>query len=206
MLPVQTAIVTQKQPAGGSTTRIHPGKTIVPNSPVRGSTAHKRTQTVDQGHDYDETSPVVENYTFDVLESNPRRNEAYATLQIKLDNLPGTHSFKLKTDTGAQANTMPFRTYGQMFPNNVDECGNPNSKFMQPTNSTLTAYNGSEITCRGTIDIDCAYNGQQWASTQFFVVDVPGPAILGLVTLSRFTVHSTETQCRNMNQSKTLLI
>ena len=148
--------------------------------------------TVEQGHDYDETSPVVENYTFDVLESNPRRNEAYATLQIKLDNLPGTHSFKLKIDTGAQANTMPFRTYGQMFPNNVDECGNPNSKFLQPTNSTLTAYNGSEITCRGTVDIDCAYNGQQWTSTQFFVVDVPGPAILGLVTCEELhvvTVH-----------------
>ena len=95
--------------------------------------------TVDQEHDNDETSLIVENCTFDVLESNPRRNEAYATLQIMLDNLPGTHSFKLKIDT--------FRTYGKMFPSNLDECGNPNSKFLQPTNSTLTAYNGSEITC-----------------------------------------------------------
>ena len=110
MLPVQTAIATQKHPAGGSTT--YPPRQNYRTQ--QSGTGQHRTQayaqnsrsfhTVDQGHDYDETSPVVENYTFDVLESNPRRNEAYATLQIKLDNLPGTHSFKLKIDTGAQAN------------------------------------------------------------------------------------------------------
>ena len=43
------------------------------------------------------------------------RKEAYVSLQIQLDDIPGQHKLTLKVDTGAQANTLPYRLYKQMF-------------------------------------------------------------------------------------------
>ena len=114
--------------------------------------------------------------------SIPRRNEAYATLRIQLRNRPGLHNFTLKVDTGAQANTMPFRTFRDMFPEQLDRFGNPCTDCLQPTESILTAYNGTGVACSGTVDINCSYDGREWRNTKFFVVDVPGAAILGLST------------------------
>ena len=74
---------------------------------------------------------------------------------------------------------MPFR---DMFLEQLDEVGNPCADCLQPTESILTAYNGTGIACSGTVGINCSYDGREWRNTKLFVVDVPGAAILGLST------------------------
>ena len=91
-------------------------------------------------------------------------NEAYATLRIQLRNRPGLHNFTLKVDTGAQANTMPFRTFRDMFPEQLDRFGNPCTDCLQPTESILTTYNGTGIACSGTAVAMTGENGETQSS------------------------------------------
>ena len=113
--------------------------------------------------------------------------------------MPGLHNFTLKVDTGAQANTMPFRTFRDMFPEQLDRFGNPRTDCLQPTESILTAYNGTGIACSGTVDINCSYDGREWRNTKFFVVDVPGAAILGLLTCE--ALHVVTLHCELSNKA-----
>lgn len=46
----------------------------------------------------------------------------------------------------------------------------------------LTSYTGDEIPCFGTINMPCQYKESRWIDAKFYVVDVPGPAIVGLPT------------------------
>lgn len=46
----------------------------------------------------------------------------------------------------------------------------------------LSAYSGHQIPCLGTIDIPCQYKESKWINAKFYVVDVPGPAVVGLPT------------------------
>ena len=124
------------------------------------------------------------------LEEN-ERDEAFATLNIRLTSRPGTHKLELKVDTGAQVNTLPLRTYRRMFPNSLNGDGNPKHNALNQTSIILTAYNGTQIKCFGTVDIDCNYSSI-WTNTKFYVVDVPGPAVLSLPsceTLNVVTLH-----------------
>ena len=60
------------------------------------------------------------------------------------------------------------------------------------TNVRLTAYNGATIQCLGKIDMYCSYNGETWTKATFYVVDVPGPAVVGMPTSKRLhlvTIH-----------------
>ena len=50
------------------------------------------------------------------------------------------------------------------------------------THVRLTAYNGATIQCLGKIDMYCSYKDETWTKATFYVVDVPGPAIVGLPT------------------------
>ena len=54
------------------------------------------------------------------------------------------------------------------------------SKLEPVPNVKLTAYSGSEIECCGALKILCRYKNCQWRKYKFYVVDVDGPAILGL--------------------------
>ena len=93
------------------------------------------------------------------LEEN-ERDEAFATLNIRLTSRPGTHKLELKVDTGAHVNTLPLRTYRRMFPNSLNGDGNPKHNALNQTSITLTAYNGTQIKCFGTVDIDCNYSSK----------------------------------------------
>ena len=150
--------------------------------------------------DYDDYTSHANEFSFNVVDTPiSRRNEAYATLKIQLCNRPGIHNFTWKVDTGAQANTMPFRTFRDMFPEQLDEVGNPCADCLQPTESILTAYNGTGIACSGTVDINCSYDGREWRNTKFFVVDVPGAAILGLSTCE--ALHVVTLHCELSNKA-----
>ena len=60
------------------------------------------------------------------------------------------------------------------------------------TNVRLTAYNGATIHCLVKIDMFCSYKDKKWMKATFYVVDVPGPAVVGLPTseqLHLVTIH-----------------
>ena len=114
------------------------------------------------------------------------RDEAFVNLKVRLENRPGLHNFQLKVDTGAQANTMPRRVFEQMFPTDSQE------KVLSKSSHVLTAYNNTVIPCKGVVNILCKFGESEWKNTSFYVVDVPGPAVLGLPTcelLKVVTLH-----------------
>ena len=49
-------------------------------------------------------------------------------------------------------------------------------------NVILTAYNGATIECLGKLDMLCRCKDEKWTKATFYVVDVPGPAVVGLPT------------------------
>jgi len=121
--------------------------------------------------------------------SPPPRDEAFAQLQIKRPNRALADNLNLKVDTGAQGNTLPLRLYRQMFPTLLTSDGLPVPRIAaKARNARLTAYNGSAIQCHGVISFPCKYNDSPWIDTTFYVVDVPGSAIIGLPSCERLKV------------------
>ena len=100
--------------------------------------------------------------------------EVYANLDIVCADKPGVHDLKLKIDTNSSGNTLSVciarQMYGEMW----------QSKAEPVPNVKLTAHNGGEIECCGVLKILCRYKDCQWRKYKFYVVDVDGPAILGL--------------------------
>ena len=84
-----------------------------------------------------------------------------------------------KIDTGTGGNTLPIRTINQMYPKGQWK------QLLEPTTYTLQAYSGQKLKVLGTIDLPCKYNDNKWHTKEFFVVDVPGPAIIGLLTCKK---------------------
>jgi len=124
-------------------------------------------------------SMSVSDLCFDSVKAS--REEAYTTIDVVCPERQGQHRLNLKVDTGASGNTLPLRTIKQMYQANW-------KKVIQPTNAKLTAYNGSTISCLGQVDIVCRYRGSEWSTHRFYVVDVPGPAVIGLPTCDKLNV------------------
>ena len=103
------------------------------------------------------------------------RDSAYT--ELKVPNIKGTHNLKLKIDTGASGNTLPIRTYHQMFGDK------PFNQVLKPVkNITLSAHNGQTIHCVGSIILRIKFQQPDFIDALFYVVNVPGPAIVGLPT------------------------
>ena len=88
---------------------------------------------------------------------------------------------------------MPLRTFRQIFPDHVTNSGLPAPDIAQAAHQThLTAYNGTDIACHGVIYVDCQFKDSASENTKFYIVDVAGPAIIGLPScesLRIVTVH-----------------
>ena len=114
-------------------------------------------------------------FVFDVIINTPNmpRDEVFTQVNIRLDNRPGTHLLSQKVDTGAQGNTLTLRAFHQMFPEKL-------KVLRQTSNVNLTAYNGTPINCVCTVHIQCKFKESPSIDTRYFVVDVPGTAILRL--------------------------
>lgn len=142
-----------------------------------------------------ELDKQFENLTFDHIKtpSITQRDEAFVYVNIKLPDRNGIHRLRLKIDTGAQGNTLPVSTFRRMFPEKVDTNGFP--KIDNKTkDKELVAYNGTPIKCYGRINIPCNYNQSNWHNSTFYIVDVQGPAVLGLPSLEQLkliTLHCT---------------
>ena len=111
---------------------------------------------------------------------NLLRDEAFAKISVELPNVDHPNPvLKVKVDTGAQGNILPLRIYKNMFPDNVDENGLPTGTA--PSQTKLTAYNGTQISQHGVCSIKCSF-GDKETDAVFYVADVEGPAICGLPT------------------------
>ena len=138
----------------------------------------KSMQADEENEDFDyQTFSTV---TVSTVTSAPKRDEAFVKLKLKLYNRPGIHNIITKVDTGAQGNTLPLRLFREMFPDLLTKNGTPKNEIVQKKGSTkLTAYNGTDIPCHGKIAFPCRYM-DEFQETEFYIVDVDGPAIIGL--------------------------
>lgn len=135
----------------------------------------------------DTVNKGCENF-FDEVSKN--REQVFTILKCKPPNLPdGNYNLKLKVDTGASGNTLPLRTFIQMY---GSESVNNSNVLKDCSNVNLTAYNGESIKCVGSMKMPISVKGKHWDDVQFYVVDVPGPAIIGLQScenLGLVTIH-----------------
>lgn len=116
---------------------------------------------------------------------------AHTNLDIKLPQIPGLCQLKVKLDTGANANALPLRTFRQMYPNtSVEEVAHAHA------GTKLTSYSGDNIECLGTMNFNCRYQKGKWHNTKFYIVDVPGPVILGLPTCEK--LHLVAITCQRV--------
>jgi len=116
---------------------------------------------------------------------------AHTNLDIKLPQIPGLCQLKVKLDTGANANALPLRTFRQMYPNtSVEEVAHAHA------GTKLTSYSGDDIECLGTMNFNCRYQKGKWHNTKFYIVDVPGPVILGLPTCEK--LHLVAITCQRV--------
>ena len=67
------------------------------------------------------------------------RTEVFASLDIILPNRKGVHELKINVDIGVEGNTLPLRTFQQMFPEHVDRHGQPRPGTTQKEAAVLTA-------------------------------------------------------------------
>ena len=105
------------------------------------------------------------------------------TIDVVLPRKQGQHKLRLKVDSGAEGNTIPIRVIKTMYPKTW-------RNILQPTNSKLTAYNGTTIQCAGSLDIVCHYSDQEWSTHKFYAVETPGAGVLGWPSINSLRVLS----------------
>ncbi|XP_071842713.1 uncharacterized protein [Apostichopus japonicus] len=121
--------------------------------------------------------------------NNDSNSEIFAMLNTCVNDKKAT--LKVKVDTGAEGNVLPLRIFKLMYPQKVDKYGKPFPSSLKHSNVIITAYSGSRIHHYGIHCLDCAYENVI-IRTEFYVVDVDGPAILGLKSCLNFkliTLH-----------------
>ena len=93
-----------------------------------------------------------------------------------------------------------------MYPELLDESVVPSKQHLRHRPTILTAYNGAAMTHHGTIVIPCSY-GKRQCDTELYVVETPGPVILGLPTsrdLNLVTLNCAVTKGVTINSTDDL--
>ena len=161
----------------------NPRRRRTPSSHRKNSKVHSvDTDYETDGESYQQSfyAITVSTQCLDAIDNrSATRDEAFVVLDVQPPGLKGTgYTLRLKIDSGASGNTLPMRTFRQMYGNKADT-----RNLLEPANGIkLTAYNGEEIRCLGTLDMKCQHKSSGWKTTRFYVVDVPGPAVVGLPT------------------------
>jgi len=114
----------------------------------------------------------------DDINNSAARKEAKTELKVEHKSPRVTGNIEVKVDTGAGGNTLPLRTYRQMFGKT------PTHRLLKPEPHTrLTSYSGDTIKCLGSIQLSLRRKTQEHPRKhKFYVVDVKGPVIVGLPT------------------------
>ena len=84
-----------------------------------------------------------------------------------------------------------------MYPENIQEDGTPKGNVLENVDCRLTAYNGTKISFFGCIEMQCKYKDAEWLKAKFFVVDVSGPAMLGLQTCESLSIVTMNCSIEN---------
>ena len=139
----------------------------------------RRNHEIDFNQDEEEDTPSTVYYTIAMADIKKQEQdpEAFVTLEIKHQHVTTKKPhLRLKVDTGAGGNTLPLRTYQQMFKTQ------PSSIILQPEPTLkLTSYSGDRIPCIGSLLMGIKKpNDSSFTYVRFYVVKVDGPAILGL--------------------------
>ena len=153
-------------------------------------------------------------------------SEVFTTLDVICPRKKGMRKIKLKVDTGAAGNTLPLRTYKQMYKPPPPPPPPPKKKkkrkkkkkkkkeekkkkkkkkdILEPTrNVKLVACNGQEIPCLGSINLQLRFGKQTFTKAKFYVVDVPSAPIVGLPTCEKIglvTIHCDDLRPKPMSQ------
>ncbi len=133
--------------------------------------------------------------------NDQRKTEAFARIQIDTGRKNEDVGIMSKVDTGAEGNTLPLRIFTDLFPDKTQN-GMPDNTITKDC-TELFAYNGTPIPQLGRITLACMYKGKR-KHADFYIVDVEGPAIIGLVTcqdLGIVKLNCSVTTCNNINPS-----
>ena len=79
-----------------------------------------------------------------------------------------------------------------MFPEKLAPNGYPAEGTTKKRQTILQAYNGTTIKQLGVVTLSCKHKDTEWPSSDFFVTESEGPAILGLLSsrqLRLVTIH-----------------
>ena len=147
-------------------------------SPRRPGHRRQAIHTVTDDSD-DDLASGLECLEFSSIEKNSgdNRDELYASLDIQYKRLA---SLRVKVDKGAQGNILPLRIFRRMFPEKLDPNGYPAEGTTKKRQTILQAYNGTTIKQLGVVTLSCKHKDTEWHSSDFFVTESEGPAILGL--------------------------
>ena len=143
---------------------------------------HRQEKSEEQAQErFYDSIEVVRNEAVDDQNSDGAwRTKAFVFLEVEPDNgYKGKQTLKLKVDSGAEANIMPLSIFKSMFPQKMEDTGLPRLPSIKGIR--LSAYNGTTIKCYGEVWVPSYYDGRQ-CMMHFYVVDTPGPAIMGLPT------------------------
>ena len=123
----------------------------------------------------------------------PQCNEAYTTIQLPAStSRKGTAFLCIKIDTRAGGNVLPLHVFRCLYPDQISPTGLPTG--LDHINTRLTAYNGSHIPLYGALrgpitwQPDCPGACPHRVKSYCYVVDTPGPTILGLPSSEKLAV------------------
>ena len=143
---------------------------------------HEMTNEDHEDEDYDELHQDIDAMKFECLSVNGiYKTEAFAEINILIEpKKPAI--LKAKIDTGAEGNVLPLRIFKAMYPHKVDATGVPRPGTLKQTSTVITAYNQTTIPNLGILSLQCSH-GKIRTTAEFYVVDNPGSAIIGLPTI-----------------------
>ena len=139
----------------------------------------------------DDIASGLECLEFSSIEKNSgdNRDKFYASLDIQYKR---PASLRVKVDTGAQGNILPLCIFHRMFPEKLAPNGYPAEGTTKKRQTILQACNGTTIKQLGVVTLSCKHKDTEWHSSDFFVTESEGPAILGLLSsrqLRLVTIH-----------------
>ena len=123
----------------------------------------------------------------------PQCNEAYTTIQLPASaNRKGTASLHVKVDTRVGGNMLPLCVFQCLYPDQISPAGLPTG--LDHVNTRLTSYNRSHIPLYGALcgpitwQPDLPGSHPHRVKSYWYIVDTPGPAILGLPSSEKLEV------------------
>ena len=139
---------------------------------------------------YSDSDDEYEHASFSEVRINSvaaEESEKFVTLDLDLKR-KFLADLKVKVYTGAQGNTLPLRIFNRMFPEKLNDAGLPDPRFVSRIQTILTTYGGNRLEQLGCITIPYQYSNRSRRDVSFYIVDVEGPAILGLLDLKAFKI------------------